>query len=361
MKKKIAVVWGYFAKNLGDDLMLKAFLNATKNKYTKVYINSYKEYQDYYSELGVVVVSTNSFFYRAINKVFSVLRKPQLYYRYSITRNADFVMLGGSLFAEYDNYSINQNQFVNLSYAVDKSSASYVIGSNFGPYENSEFLHNYFSLFGRCKDVCFRDKQSYSFFSNHDNVRYAPDIILSGLWDDKKREERSNSVIISVINLDRRKDLKFAKKDYETMMAAIAKTHLKCGERVLLAAFCEFEGDFEACVRIRNLCGQDNVDIIVYDDWDFLNLFSNAKKIYGTRFHSVILSMYYNIPCVPFIYNQKTYDALASYRTSFDCVDLRKLSDYSLKEITENYGIRDVNFQLKELAKKQFDEVMDVV
>ena len=360
MKKKKTVVWGYFAKNLGDDLMLKAFLNATKDKYKKVYINSYKEYRDYYSELGVVVVSVNSFFYRVINKILAVLHKPQLYYHYPIMLKGDFVILGGSLFAESDNYDINQSQFVNLSSAVNKSSDAYVIGSNFGPYNNKEFLHNYKSLFGRCKDVCFRDKKSYNIFSNNYNVRYAPDIILSGIWDETKHEKKSNSVIMSVIDLDRRKDLQFAKKEYEAMMADIAKIHLQCGDRVLLSAFCEFEGDVEACVRIKNLCGKDNVDIIVYNDWNFLDLFSSANKIYGTRFHSVILSMYYNIPCVPFIYTQKTYDALASYGVSFDCVNLRNLSDYSIKEITENYGIRDTNFDLKKLAEKQFDEVIGV-
>lgn len=360
MQKKAAVVWGYFAKNLGDDLMLKSFLKATKDKYKKVYINSYKEYRDYYSELGVVVVSVNSFFYRAINKILVVLHKPQLYYHYPILRKADFVMLGGSLFAESDNYDINQNQFVNLSYSVNGSLDAYVIGSNFGPYKNKEFLHSYNSLFIRCKDVCFRDKQSYNLFSQNDNVRYAPDIILSGIWDETKQKKKSNSVIISVIDLDGRKELQFAKKEYEAMMADIAKTHLQCGERVLLSAFCEFEGDIEACVRIKNLCANDNVDIIVYNDWNFLNLFSSVKKIYGTRFHSVILSMYYNIPCVPFIYKQKTYDALSSYETSFNCVNLRNLSDYSIKEITENYGIREVDFYLKELAEKQFDKVIDV-
>ncbi len=360
MQKKIAVVWGYFAKNLGDDLMLKAFLNATKGKYKKVYINSYKEYQDYYSELGVVVVSVNSFFYRVINKILAVLHKPQLYYHYPRMLKADFVMLGGSLFAESDNNDINQNQFKNLSYAVNKSSDAYVIGSNFGPYKNNEFLHNYDSLFGRCKDVCFRDKQSYNIFSNNDNVRYAPDIILSGIWDEIKHRQKSNSVIISVIDLDRRKDLQFAKKEYETMMADIAKAHLRWGEQVLLAAYCEFEGDVEACVRIKSLCGEDNVEIIIYNDWNFLNLFSSAKKIYGTRFHSVILSMYYNIPCVPFIYTQKTYDALVSYGASFDCVNIRNLSDYSITEITENYGISNVDLYLKSLAEKQFDEVIDV-
>lgn len=292
MQKKVAVVWGYFAKNLGDDLMLKAFLNATKDKYKKVYINSYKEYRDYYSALGVVVVSVDSFFYRAVNKILSVLHKPQLYYHYPTMLKADFIMLGGSLFAECDNYEVNQNQFVNLSYAVDKSLGAYVIGSNFGPYKNNEFLRNYDSLFGRCKDVCFRDKPTYNIFSNNDNVRYAPDIILSGIWDETKWGQKSNSIIISVIDLDKRKDLQFAKKEYETMIADIAKTHLKCGERVLLSAFCEFEGDIDACVRIKKLCGQDNVDIIVYNNWNFLSLFSGAKKYMERDF----IRLFY--PCI---------------------------------------------------------------
>ena len=359
MKKNVAVVWGYFAKNLGDDLMLKSFLNATKNKYKKVYINSYKEYRKYYSEFGVTVVSVNSFFYRAFNKLLSILNKAELYYYYPKMVDADFVMLGGSLFAETDNDCIWQNQFKNLSYAVNRSPQAYVIGSNFGPYKTKDFLQKYDLLFDKCKDICFRDKQSYNLFSEKVNVRYAPDIILSGIWDEVKKTEKDNSIVISVINLERRPDLKSIIDKYENMIADIAKIHSKNGERVKLAAFCEFEGDIEACIRIKKLCGEDSVEIISYDDFKFLNIFSSAKKIYGTRFHSVILSLYYNIPCVPFIYSQKTYDALMSYDVFFQGVTLNELSEYSVKNVIENCGIQNIDFGIIKLAKEQFKGVKE--
>ena len=357
MRKKTAVVWGYFAKNLGDDLMLKAFLNTTKGKYKKIYINSYKEYRKYYSQLGVTVVAVNSVLYRAANKILNIFHRAELYYHCSMIKNADFIMLGGSLFAEADDYRISQCQIVNLTLAANKSDQVYVIGSNFGPYRTKEFLRNYELIFEKCRDICFRDKQSCGMFHNNLNVRYAPDVILSGIWEDFRVPEGQNLIVISAIDLTKRKDLNFAINDYEQMMADIAEYHLRKGENVVLAAFCKYEGDVDACKRIKELCGEENLKIAVYDGLEFLTLFSNAKKVYGTRFHSVILSMYYNIPCVPFIYSQKTYDALISYGVSFDCVNLENLSEYSVEEITENYEIRDMDFNVKELAKKQFEGV----
>ena len=195
-------------------------------------------------------------------------------------------------------------------------------------------------------------------FCGKANVRYAPDIVLSGIWEDFQQQmKRNNSVVISVIDLERRPELCFATADYEQLIADIVKHHLKIGDHVVLAAFCEFEGDVEACKRIKKLCGKDDVETAVYTGWDFLTTFVKAKKIYGTRFHSVILAMYYNIPCIPFIYSKKTYDALVSYGISFDVVNLKNLPEYLPKDIVDSCGISNIDLEIKRLAKKQFEEV----
>ena len=356
MKGKKAVVWGYFVKNLGDDLMLKAFLEETKQKYKKIYLHCDKEYKKYYSNLGVTVVSTNSIIqraYRVISKIFS-LNPPTLYYKLTSQRNTDFIMLGGSLFAE----SFDYKKIDNLMYAVNHANNSYIIGSNFGPYKTKNFLMQYRRIFEKCRDICFRDRHSYEMFSDISIVRYAPDVILSGVWADNEKNQSNNSIVISVINLLNRSEFANEVEQYEQMLASIAKYHFYNGDDVVLVAFCECEGDAEACDRVKKLCGNIETKVLCYSDFSFLNVFSKAKKVYGTRFHSVILSMYYGIPCVPIVYNEKTYNALNTYCSSFDFVDIKKLTNHTWKDIANLSGDLVFSNEIKREAKRQFDGVI---
>lgn len=118
MKKGNLVIWGYFTENLGDDLMLKAFLNAVKGKYNNIYINSFKQYKPLYSSFGVKVISLNAFVFKVLNKFLWLINRPELYYRILSKKNTDFVMLGGSLFIEAQSAE-NARRFRNLEYAVN--------------------------------------------------------------------------------------------------------------------------------------------------------------------------------------------------------------------------------------------------
>lgn len=357
MKNKNAIVWGYFAKNLGDDLMLKAFINKNKDKYEKIYINSYRKFKSYYSKLGVNVITIDSFAYRVINKLLHIFRTADLYYTLP-KKNTDFIMLGGSLFAE-SSKEVNESQFINLEYAVDHAEHSYVIGSNFGSYHSQSFLENYKTLFQKCNDVCFRDCYSYDLFSEMTNVRYAPDVVFSGEWDDEKLHTvTSHNIIISVINLKNRSNLCGKTEEYEKKLAGIAKYHAQNGDKVILTSFCEFEGDIETCARVKQICGNEsNIEIISYNDFKFMEVISSAKKIYGTRFHSIILALYYGIPCVPFIYNEKTHNALMAYCQSVDAIDIMQLTNYTPEKIIDFDSKIELRFNIKEMAKQQFEGV----
>lgn len=357
MKKGNLVIWGYFTQNLGVDLMLKAFLNAVKGKYNNIYINSFKQYKPLYSSFGVKVISLNAFVFKVLNKFLWLINRPELYYRFLSKKNTDFVMLGGSLFIEAQSAE-NARRFRNLEYAVNHAKNAYVIGSNFGPYHTDDFLHRCKDLFKKCRCVCFRDKYSYDLFENLTNVHYAPDIILSGVWDEKpKAAETGGDVVISVISLENRENLKDKTSEYEKLLADIAAYHIKEGDRVVLAAFCKREGDVKACQRIKELCENDEPQIAVYKDLDFLKLLSGAKKIYGSRFHSVILAMYYGIPCVPFIYSEKTSNALKAYCSSFQAIDITKLSEYSFDDIVKSCRPPELLPNVKKDAKQQFEGI----
>lgn len=129
--KKI-FLWGYWAKNFGDDLFLKVYLDQMKEANINTYILTEKKYKKFYEEMGVKVVSKDSFIYKLSYKILTMCRKPELYF-WLVNKRSLFVLLGGSLFAENKGTLAEQKQFLNLDYATTKAEKSFVIGSNFGP------------------------------------------------------------------------------------------------------------------------------------------------------------------------------------------------------------------------------------
>lgn len=169
--KKI-FLWGYWAKNFGDDLFLKVYLDQMKEANINTYILTEKKYKKFYEEMGVKVVSKDSFIYKLSYKILTMCRKPELYF-WLVNKRSLFVLLGGSLFAENKGTLAEQKQFLNLDYATTKAEKSFVIGSNFGPYIHEKFKKEYEALFGEMEDVVFRDKMSYELFNKTlKNVRY---------------------------------------------------------------------------------------------------------------------------------------------------------------------------------------------
>lgn len=353
MAKKTAVVWGYFLENLGDDLMLKSFLNVAKGKYDRIYINSFKKFETFYSRLGVTVVKQDSFFQRAINRVLRQLGRPQLYFRLASRKNTDFIILGGSLFIESQDQKNDLQRITDLEYAVEHGDCSYVIGSNFGPYSSNWYMEKLRRIFEKCADVCFRDQYSWELFSDLKNTRYAPDVVLSGLWEGEKDKIcQSDRILISVIDLQTRPKLRGAASRYEKLLAGIAMYHVAQGDRVGLISFCEQDGDHAVCERVKRACNCEKIEIIEYRDFGILSVISQAKKIYGSRFHSIILSLYYGIQYFPFVYDQKTVNALATYCGTGDFVDVRDTID--VRDVVEMQSGPSLMDGVKESAKRQF-------
>lgn len=344
-------------KNLGDDLMLKAAIDRYKDRYRNIYIIGNKSLKKYYAAFGAKVIAQDSFFYRALNKVLKTLKMPELFYLLCDGRS-DFLMLGGSLFIELDNEKLTAMKLKNLECAVRRSRNAFVVGSNFGPFHSEEFFEGCVRIFRNCKDVCFRDVQSCELFADRCNVRYAPDTVLGMELGGGRAMSDGDPVVISVINLENRKNLSEHTERYEKLMASVASYHARKGDRVILASFCDNEGDPTACERIRNYC-DEALEIVSYENLGVLDVLSGAKKIYGARFHAVMLALRYGIPCVPIVYSTKTVNALLSYGVSFDGVDMTKLSECSAEDLTERAVIESIPSDLTERAKKQF-EVMDL-
>lgn len=350
-------LWGYWAKNFGDDLFLKVYLDQIKEVNISTYILTEKKYKKFYKKMGVKVVSKDSFIYRLIYRVLTICRKPELYFLL-VNKRSLFVLLGGSLFAENKGTLVEQKQFLNLDYATTKAEKTFVIGSNFGPYAHEKFKERYEVLFGKMEDVTFRDKMSYELFNRTlKNVRYAPDIAFEGNW--KNNKKNSDSIVISVINVEHRQELVAYKEVYEKGIADICLYHIQRNEKIFLLSLCEQEGDILVCQRIyKNLNQSDKqfVEVINYNSIDrTIELFASAKKIYATRFHALMMALYFHKNIVPIIYNEKGINAIESYCRSLKWFSIKNFNEKTLHQMMKV----DQTAELELPDSKQFQGLLE--
>lgn len=354
--KKI-FLWGYWTKNFGDDLFLKVYLEQMKGATLNTYILTEKKYKKFYKKMGVKVVTKDSFIYKLSYKLLTICGKPELYFLL-VNKKSLFVLLGGSLFAENKGTLAEQKQFANLNYATTKAKKSFVIGSNFGPYTHKKYKEQYEVLFSKIEDVSFRDKMSYELFNQSlKNVRYAPDIVFEGNW--QKNIIKSNSIVISVINVETRQELAVYKDVYEKTIADICLYHINKNEKVFLLSLCQQEGDNFACQRIYEIFSQNDkrfIEVINYNSIDrTIELFASAKKIYATRFHALMMGLYFHKNIVPIIYNEKAINAIESYCRSLKWFSIENFDEKTLHQMVKI----DQTAKLELPESKQFQGLLE--
>lgn len=358
--KKI-VVWGYWVRNFGDDLFLKSLVNIIKDRKEEIliYICCKKEYEEYYKEMGVKVFVEDSLLNKITTKILRIFGKPDPYF-IKCKKNDFFVMLGGSLFAENKNSNTEKQQLLNLNCAVKRTYNSFIIGSNFGTYKSEEFLRSYTKLFSKVKDISFRDKNSYDLFASKlNNIRYCLDIALEGKWEEKNNDENieSKNIAISMIDLETRSELKKFQNDYEKIFITICQHHIDNNEKIFLLSFCKKEGDNNVYDRIiKKISKPEMVKIVEYTDiYSICNIIKNCQKIYATRFHAIMMGLYYNKNIVPFIYNSKSLNALKTYTNDeFYSVDLMSIENYCVQDIIKCEQI----IRLETIDDSQFSELL---
>ena len=137
----------------------------------------------------------------------------------------------------------------------------FIIGANFGPYKTEEFLKLSTDYFKSCADVCFRDSQSYTLFSQLKNIRTAPDIVfdIKTYYKDLPKnvdfiiDSDLNSkkyAVISLISFNKRAKKPDIQKNYISGINKIAKFLISKGLKIVFFSFCQAEGDNESVQEI---------------------------------------------------------------------------------------------------------------
>lgn len=323
------LVDAYLALNLGDDLFLKIlFEKYPKVKFEMINVNAqYKDIFAVYENVKIIEDKMYKF-------------KVKLWTSYLAKDYDALIFIGGSIFIQFDQWEKQYNfrkKIINAFYKQNKK--IFILGSNFGPYDDKNFVKKYEDLFKKCTDICFRDYYSYNLFLHLENVRLEPDIVFQYSHENNKKIK--NSIGFSVISLDDREDLVIHKKEYISKLKELTLEAVKRGKTVYFFSFCEHQGDLLMINEILdglNLLGK--VESINYtgDINKFISKFSMMESIIGVRFHACILSQVFNQGLFPIIYSDKTYNVLSD----INLVEMYKyISD--IKNLDVNYVLDNID------------------
>ncbi len=315
--KKILLI-GYTRQNLGDDI----FLN--------IVINRYKKYQfDLFCPNRFSTPFRKAKNINIINEDF--FKNDNI----NIDNYSMCIYVGGSIFKEslkdYENKEW-LNKFV-LS-CKSKSIPFYFISSNFGPYKTEKYYNLCKNILKNVEQINFRETYSHNLFKLK-NAKYIPDLVFS--MDYSKKETINNSVGISVINLYSilRPEINKYNFGYISFLKNNIKEYINNGKKVYLFSFCKHEKDELAIKTLLSFIEEEyhkNIKVINYNGniKKFLDIYSRMEYMLCTRFHSMILSAYFNQKIVVCSYSNKVSNVIKDY--NFDC-EFIKIDEKIGKEI----------------------------
>lgn len=348
--KKI-FLYAYDHINLGDDLFIETIVKRYPNEQFYFWTDS-KNKTVFQNLNNLKIIDQNSWKVNWLKRI-----RPSLVARYKdgIQKKCDVqVYIGGSIFMENPTWRdvVSWWEYQSTKYSF------FVLGANFGPYHTEEYKNSMDKIFKQLKDVCFRDTYSKKLFENNKNVRQAPDILFS--YPMPRVENKKKQIFVSVISCNNRSLNGLKEEEYIQKMANLIKEFQQLGYQIILASFCEEEGDLRAAESIKdNMKDGFNIRIMNYNGQNrdiFLKSIAESSYIIATRFHAMILGMVAGIPIFPIIYSDKTKNVLNDINFKGKSADLRKIesltyenAQYNLKE---NYIVNIDD--MKNNAEKHF-------
>ena len=362
MKK--VFLYAYDRINLGDDLFIHTIVKRYPN--VQFYLWTSKDNEQTFRILrNLKVIDHNSRFLKVLGKIRTSL---PVRYKAGLEEKCDVVVyIGGSLFIEYDNWENILNWW---EYESDNRSF-YVIGANFGPYKNEAYRERLNIIFGKMKDVCFRDKYSYQKFKTNKTVRSASDILFS--YDMPAVNAVKKRIFISVINLLSKDEgsnkLSIYDEKYIDIMVQIIKEYLDEGYSIVLSSFCKYEGDEDAIEKILRSLDSNlkrDIQVLNYNGTnvdEILLSIAESEAVIASRFHAIILGILAGKPVYPIAYSDKTIHVLEDMNFQSEYVDIRNIDDFDFDKVRRylnNVPVYPIK-ELRESAQKHFEKLDEVL
>lgn len=350
MNKKKVFISAYVSNNLGDDLFIKELYE----RYNDVdfYMLGPKKYSNEWSDVkNLKFIGFSKLLWKVFNNSLLVYLIVISFISLFIKTN---VLVTGSLFDENTTSSKSLIKKRINNFLFDKVA---YMSCSMGYYKTEKFVGKCRKVISGVDDVCFRDDYSYELFKDLKNVRLAKDMIFQMEVTSAQLEDY---IVISVIDLSSRNELKNFEKIYLKKNIEIIEETLTKFRKVYLMGFCENERDHIAINKIIEMLPDNilsNVNVLNHGDIEeSLSVIKKSKGVVATRFHSYILAYIMNKPMYNISYSMKTNNSIASLNEDIQIVDMEKIELLNAKEVVnELLKVPTYNLQkTKQNAEKQF-------
>jgi len=285
MTRQICLI-GYFEKNLGDDLLFKAFIENT----------SFSEY----------IIPRNKTIGVSIEKD---VRTPTLLERkIGFFNPRDIALIGGSLFIETEEkplFDLKKRLIKKLAKNKKRGCKNYIIGCNLGPIFFEESYKETIKYISKLIEFwTVRDDFSYQLLKElaHCRVIKAPDLVHSLEFKVPELEKKSKKMaVISIVDFEYQTSFTQQKNsaEYYASLLAWHSFFESEGYQVVYASF-EDSVDVPA---FHKYIGKGEIALNQGDE--ISSLISNSDIVLCSRFHALILAASMGKSVIPFAYSNK--------------------------------------------------------
>lgn len=327
-------IYAYTSTNLGDDLLVLRLCREFPD--SNFVISCPKEHSRAFSTVPNLLVIPRL---RTLGRLLNLVHRNYSHLEGWISSRCDAVVnIGGSIFIQNVEWRVATSRHRRR---IASAKQYFIVGANFGPWDDPGYRDACVELFKNATDVCFRDSFSYELFKELDNVRHAPDVVLS-YGPIRASHSQEKAVVISVIDLSDREGLRPHREAYETMVVELAKGFVKEDHAVVLMSFCTAEGDNRAISRIMRRPDmvrlQNRVSAYAYegDVQGALDFIGSAQLVVSTRLHSLILAWLLGKPVYPIVYSEKIVRVVEDSGFPGPCSRIDDLGHLSATDILAN-------------------------
>lgn len=317
MKKTL--IYGYFTKNYGDDLLIYSYIknfSKSDNRYTLY--NVLPQFKsEVFKELNVEVYEKST-----TKRILNKLNLYKIYVESKLSSEFDeLVVIGGSMFIEERE---DLHLYRMMSKFIEMGKEVKVLGANFGPVKTNEFRQKYNELFTKCTTVIFRDKKSYDIFQGVETISLGTDLAM--LLDVKQEFEKTKNegdiVAIVPVSLTGRANLQKYDSKYKEFLSQQIEKFQTNGKIVKVFGFCAFEGDDEIITYLSNQ--HKGVETVLYDGdlLEFTGLLAGCSVIIGSRFHAIIVGILIDAKVLSVSYSDKNSHFLQSISSKITNVEI---------------------------------------
>lgn len=329
-----AIVDVYLDNNLGDNIMGETLLHYLETRNIKCYLLATDEftYADILAKYPNVCLITN------LKK--ETLREHNIHF---------YIKIGGSMFP-HNSIKEGVLRFLTLfQYMQLKRNGVkiFILGCNVGPFSSSIGVYATKKIIKMANLITCRDKETFNFISKIKSKDYYlyPDVVFNR--KDLKIGKQEKGVLGISTYTGYTSNLKKSNLPYSKIMINIINKYIEASplNKVKLFVFdTGYNSDYPTTYKIyHNVDCKDKVEVVAFDGniYSFMQEFNKCSYMIGTRFHSIILSLFCKIPVLPVVYSNKSRNILSDLNYQGIKLDISNLININVENIVKSINIKE--------------------